>query len=675
MSNPLLSLAHPLPFDRIRAEDVAPAIDVLLERARGRLDAIAAAPPTFEATLGALDAFATALDDAIGLVSHLEACASTKEIRAAYAAAQPRVSELFSSVPMHDGVYRALIRFAATDEAKALVGPRRRFLDKTLADFRRHGAELDPEGKRRLAAIDVELSQRTIEYGEHVVDATAAFELIVADEARLAGMPAAAIEAARESAKSKGKDGFRLTLQAPSYTAVLTYADDRALREALYRAYATRASKPPHDNRPLVRRILELRRDKARLLGFADFADLVLEDRMAKQGAAARAFLATLRDKTRAHFEAENAALVAFRRELEGPTAPPLEPWDVAYYAEKLRRARFDFDAEALRAYFPFERVLEGAFEVARRLYGVAIAPTALPTWHPDVRAYEVRDADGHVIASFYVDAFPREEKRDGAWMHGLLTAARGRDPSARNVEVLVANVTPRVGARPALLSHGEVETIFHELGHLLHHALSKVDLRSQAGTNVAWDFVELPSMIMENWAWEREALDLFARHWETGERLPAALFAAMRRARSFRAAGAMMRQLGFAELDLALHCDFDPATSKDDPVELARAILDRHSAAPLPAEHAMAAAFGHLFASPVGYAAGYYSYKWAEVLDADAFSRFQREGVFAPHVGRALLESVLSKGDSDDPAELFRTFMGRDASIDAMLERAGLAS
>jgi oligopeptidase A len=678
MTNPLLALAPPLPFDRVTAADVAPAIDALLAAARASLDTIASAPPTWEATLGALDGFGAAVDDAIGLVSHLEACANTPEMRAAYGEAQPRVSELFSSVPLHAGVYAALLRYAETDDARALTGPRRRFLEKTLADFRRHGAELDPTGKSRLAAIDVELSQKTIEYGEHVLDATNAFELVVTDEARLAGMPPNAIEAARESAKAKGLDGFRLTLQAPSYGPVLTYADDPTLREALYRGYATRATVAPHDNRPLVRRILELRREKARLLGFRDFADLVLQDRMAKDGQSARRFLDTLRDKTRAFFAKENDDLAAFRRELEGPSAPALQPWDVGYYAEKLRRARYDFDAEALRPYFALDRVLAGAFEIAERLYGVKIeaaAPGALPSWHPDVRGYFVRDTDGHAIASFYVDAFPRENKRDGAWMHGLLTAARAADPKALNVEVLVANVTPPVGGRPALLTHGEVETIFHELGHLLHHALSTVELRSQAGTNVAWDFVELPSMIMENWAWEREALDMFARHWETDAPLPDALYTAMKRARAFRAAGAMMRQLGFAELDLALHCDFDPATSSDNPVELAREILQRHSAVPLPKEHAMAAAFGHLFGSPVGYAAGYYSYKWAEVLDADAFSRFRREGVFAPHVGRAFLESVLRHGDSDDPAELFRRFMGRDPSIDAMLERAGLVA
>jgi oligopeptidase A len=673
--NPILDLRLPIPFDQLRADHVGPAVDELLSRARARLDAIATAPPTWEATLGALDGFGVAIDDAIGVVSHLEAVATTKELRAAYADAQPRVSALFTSVPLHGGVYAALSSYAASEEARALQGARRRYLEKTLADFRRNGAALTPADKVRLEAIDVELSQKTIEYGEHVLDATNAFELVITDAARLAGLPESAVEAAKESARGKGLEGWRFTLQAPSYGAVLTYADDASMREALYRAYATRATVAPHDNRPLVRRILSLRREKARLLGFRDFADLVLEDRMAKEGAAARKFLERLRAQTLPFFAREARDLEAFRREIEGPGAPAMQPWDVGYYAEKLRRARYDLDTEALRAYFPLDRVLEGAFEIARRLYGVSIEPAPLPTWHPDVRAYAIRDErqpGARTIASFYVDVFPRENKRDGAWMHGLWTSARLRDPGAQNVEVLVANVMPPVGERPSLLSHGEVETILHELGHLLHHALSEVELRSQGGTNVAWDFVELPSMIMENWAWEREALDLFARHWQTGERLPDATFEAMRRARTFRAATAMMRQLGFAELDLALHCDFDPA-SGEDPIALARRVLDVHSAVPLPPDHAMAAAFGHLFASPVGYAAGYYSYKWAELLEADAFSRFRREGIFAREVGEAFRENVLRHGDAADPAELFRRFMGRDPSIDAMLERSGL--
>jgi oligopeptidase A len=634
----------------------------------------------------------------MGVVAHLEAVANTPELRAAFNAVQPEVSAFNSSIILSAGVWSALKGYARTAEAAALTGTRKRFLEKTLADFRRNGADLDAAGKERLSAIDVELATLTVRYAQNVLDATNAFELVVEDEARVAGLPEQAAAAARESAAQKGLAGYRFTLQAPSYTPVLTYLDDAGIRERLYRANTTRASSGPFDNLPLVADILALRREKATLLGFRSFADLVLEDRMAKTGEAARRFVAMLADKTAPFFDRENEELAAFRRELEGPDAPPLMPWDIAYYAEKLRRARFDFDEEALRPYFPLERVLEGLFDVARRLYGIRIEPLeGAPVWHPSVRAFSIREADGTVGAAFYVDVAPREPKRDGAWMHGFHTAvprhdggltrdaelrtasrsaphAPGQPRFSRHLEVLVGNVTPPLGGRPALLSHREVETMFHEFGHLMHHAASRVEVRSLAGTSVAWDFVELPSQIMENWCWEREALDLFARHWQSGETIPEGLLARMRAARTFRSANAMMRQLGFAEVDLALHMDERPAEHADVSA-WSRAVLQRFSAAPLPADHAMIASFLHLFASPVGYAAGYYSYKWAEVLDADAFSRFKREGLFNPVVGAAFRSAILSRGDSDDPMALYRGFMGREPTLDALLERDGLVA
>ena len=375
---------------------------------------------------------------------------------------------------------------------------------------------------------------------------------------------------------------------------------------------------------------------------------------MAKKGDAARDFVAHLRDKTEPHFRRENDDLLAFRRALEGPAAPELSPWDVGYYAEKLRRARFDFDDEELRPYFSLDRVLEGLFEIAQRLYGVRVEPwEGAPVWHPSVRAFVIRAPEGTEQAAFYVDVWPREDKRDGAWMHGLRTAIPG---GGRHLAVLAGNVTPPVGDRPALLNHREVETMFHEFGHLLHHALSRVPVRSLGGTSVAWDFVELPSQIMENWCWEREALDLFARHWETGASIPEETLRRMRAARTFRAANMMMRQLGFAEVDLAMHIDYLPERD-GDVIDYSRAILQRYSAAPFPPEHAMIAGFTHLFASPVGYAAGYYSYKWAEVLDADAFSRFRREGLFNPAVGAAFRGGILARGDSEE--EVIETIQG----------------
>jgi oligopeptidase A len=674
--NPLLSLGPDIPFDAIRAEHVEPGLRALLAAAEARLEALVrdTRPRTFDTTLLALEQVTEQLELGLEVVEHLEGVSTTPALRAAYNAAQPAVSAFASSLTRNEGVWKALQAYAATEEARALTGARKRFLEKTLADFRRAGAELPAEGKSRLAEIDVELAKLTIRFGQNVLDSTNAFEIVVEDRARLAGLPDSAIDAARQSAAEKGLEGFRLTLQAPSYVPVMTYLDDAALRERMYRASSTRASSGEHDNRPLVRRILELRGDKARLLGYQSFADLVCEDRMAKSGAAARAFVRTLRERTEPFFARENEELYAFRRELEGETAPPLQPWDVAYYAEKLRRARYDFDEEALRPYFPLEGVLAGVFAIAARLYGVRIEPLAgAPVWHPTVRAFTVHEPGDHGGARFYVDVFPREQKRDGAWMHGLISAVGAPHDDGRHLEVLVANFSPPVGDTPSLLRHREVETLFHEFGHLMHHGASRVPIKSLAGTNVARDFVELPSQIMENWCWEREALDLFARHHQTGESLPREIFDRMRAARNFRAANAMMRQLGFAELDLAMHMDWTPEAG--DVVEYARRISAPFSPAPLPAEHAMVCGFGHLFSSPIGYAAGYYSYKWAEVLEADAFSRFKAGGLFSREVGEAFRGKILARGNGDDPLDLYREFMGREPRLDALLERDGLVA
>ena len=669
--NPLLDVKHPIAFDRFRADHVVPAIRQLLTEARERLDAIAMAPVSWDSTMGALDTMTERLDDAMGVVSHLESVAMTPELRAAYSEIQPEVSAFYSSIVLSEPLWKAIQAYAATDEAKALTGPKKRFLDKTLADFRRHGADLDEAGKKAIAAVDVELGQLTLQFSQNVLDATGSFELLVDDESRLAGLPEGARAAARQSAESVGKSGWRFTLQAPSYLAVMTHLDDAGLREQVYRAYNTRAARGKHDNRPIVRRILELRQKKAKLLGFGDFADLVLADRMARGGSQARSFVATLRERTEAAFEAEKADMLAFRREIEGPDAPALQPWDVSYYAEKQRRARYDLDEEELRPYFAAERVIEGLFAVAHRLYGVSVEPWKdAPVWHPTVRAFTLRDGDGgEELARFYVDIYPREEKRDGAWMHGMV---QGYGSKPRGVAVFAANLTPPIGDQPALLTHREVETLFHEFGHLLHHALSRVELRSLAGTNVAWDFVELPSQIMENWSWEREALDLFARHHDTGEPLPDRLLERMLRARSFRAAGMQMRQLGFAEADLALHAALDLGEGFD-PIAHGRDILERHSSTKLPDDYAMLASFSHLFSSPVGYAAGYYSYKWAEVLDADAFSVFRQGGIFDRATGERFRREILERGDSEEPGELFRRFRGGEPSVEPLLKRLGL--
>lgn len=663
-------------FSRLDPAQIEPEIDVLLAEAQAALQGVrdAGAAPTFANTLGALERATETLEFAVGLVGHLESVITSDELRAAYDAIQPKVAAFFSGIVLDDAIYASVRAFAETPAAEQLDPERSRLLKKTLDDFRRSGAELPADQKEELAKLDVQLAQVTTKFSQHVVDATAAWELVIEDESRLAGLPGSALEAAKASAEAKGVEGWRFTLQAPSLMPVLKYLDDAEIREQVWRAYNQRAAQGELDNRPLITEILELRQRKADMLGYTNFADLVLEDRMAGSGAKARAFVDDLCTRTQSAFEAETRDLAAFRKELEGPSAPELEPWDVGYYAEKLRRAKYDFDEEALRPYFRADAVLEGMFELVHRLYGVSVQPVELERWHESAKTFEILDEQGQRLGVFHADLFPREEKRGGAWMNALLTgqAAAAGERLTPHVGLICGNLTQPVGDKPALLTHREVETLFHEFGHLLHHLLTRVSVRSLAGTNVAWDFVELPSQIMENWCWERDCLDLFAKHYETGEPLPQALFEKMQAARTFRAASAMMRQLSFADVDLALHTEYDAARD-GDVVAYARARMARFSATDLPDDYAMICGFGHLFSSPVAYAAGYYSYKWAEVLDADAFSVFKREGIFSREVGRRFLNSVLSQGDSRDPMELFVEFVGREPDLNALLERSGL--
>ena len=674
MRNPLIQLGFEIPFDQIEAAHVEPAVDALLASAQAAVDAIAESdePRTYANTLGALEEATELLERAMTVVDHLESVATTEGLRAAYNATRPMVSAFWSELAMNDGLYQAVRAFAATEEAGSLPPTEKRFLEKTLDDFRRHGAELSPEDKAKLQAIEIDLTKLTTEFSQNVLDETNAFELIITDESKLAGLPESAKQAAAENASAKDLEGWRFTLHAPSMIPVLTYLDDASIREHVWRAYNTRAVSGGRDNRRIIGRVLELRRYKAKLLGYGDFSDLVTEDRMAKAGAKAKAFIDDLRDRTQVAFERENQELQAYRNEIEGDSAPALEPWDTAYYSEKQRQARYDFNEEELRPYFPLDRVLDGLFATAQALYEIEIVERNAAAWDSEVKSYAIQDRDGAMIAAFYVDLFPRENKRGGAWMNALISAAHHEEPHSPHLGLFCANVNPPVGGKPALLTHREVETLFHEFGHLLHHCFSRVSVRSLAGTNVAWDFVELPSQIMENWCWERSGLDLFAAHYETGERIPDELYEKMVRARTYRAANAQMRQLGFAGVDLALHQDYEPERD-GEVMAYAREILQGYSAAKLPENYAMLAGFGHVFAHPVGYAAGYYSYKWAEVLDADAFTRFKKEGITNPEVGRAFRDRILSKGNSEEPEKLYRDFMGRNPELGPLLERAGL--
>ena len=671
VDNPLLIERFPIQFDAIKAEHVEPAIEILLKQMKARIKDLSRPeiPRTYENILISLDRATEPLDFAVSVVKHLEAVVTTPEFRAAHNAVQGPVSQFYTSIPLDVELWNAVKSVADHGGAGHLAPVHQRFLRKTVTGFRRAGADLDEAGKRKLEDIDIELTKATTKFAENVLDATNAYELLITDEAKLAGLPESARTAARENAKSKGKEGWRLTLQGPSYISSMTYLDDRAIRQQLWHASNSRATSGNLDNRELIRKILKLRRDKARLLGYRDFADLVLEERMAHTGGHAQEFVADLVGKTEPFFERENRSLEELAKKLGYET---VQPWDISYLAEKQRQALYEFDEEELRPYFELNRVIAGMFDIFERVLEIKIVEEAgVPGWDAAVKYYRVEEeTSGELLGGFYTDWFPRENKRGGAWMDSLITG--NPDEGQPHLGLICGNLTPPAGGKPSLLTHREVETIFHEFGHLLHHTLSRVPVRSLSGTNVPWDFVELPSQIMENWCMERDALHLFARHYETGEPIPEELFEKMKRARTFRSANMQMRQLGFGMVDLKLHREFDP-DGEVDPIEFARDVLARFSPAPLPADFAMITSFTHLFAGPVAYGAGYYSYKWAEVLDADAFTRFQQEGIFSTEVGMDYRRHILERGDSEDPAQLYREFMGRDPDANALLVRLGL--
>ena len=675
-TNPLLTRATAIPFDTVTPQDAVPAITALIQQTEEELTSIKSVQGarTFENTIVPLDDLGVTLDYAVGVVAHIENVATTPEWREAYNQILPLISEFKSKILFDPELWTALKSYAETDNARSLSGAKARYLKKTLDSFRRNGADLPADKKDELAKISTELSRITNLFSQNTLDATNLFECIITDEKELAGLPPSALAMGRASAQAKGIEGWRFTLQAPSYIAIMTYLDSRSRREEFYRAFNTRCTSGPHQNVLNIHTILDLRAKKAAMLGFADFADLVLEERMAGTGKAALAFVENLRQRITPHFTREQEDLTQFVRETFGESVLPLKPWDLAYYAEKMRLARYDFDEEALRPYFPLPNVMEGLFSLVRSIFGVSVSQTqGVPVWDPSVTTYSAFDVkSGALLGHFYADFSPRENKRSGAWMDNFnVGVIDGRDPYP-HVGLIAGNFTPASDGKPALLSHDEVNTLFHEFGHLLHLLCSKVELRNQSMSGVAWDFIELPSQIMENWCWEREALDMFAAHFESGEKIPHDLFEKLMNAKNFRSASALMRQLGFSTMDLMLHVEY----KKDvhgDLLDYARKILQRHSSLPLPDYASIVTTFTHLFSSPVAYACGYYSYQWAEVLDADAFSRFKKDGIMCEATGRHFRDTVLSLGDTKPPQDLFKEFMGREPQVTSLLERAGL--
>jgi len=675
--NPLFDLAGLPRFASVRPEHVAPALDQLLADSRAEIERVLKTkPPTWENFAQPLEDLQERLNRMWSTVSHLNAVVSSDALRAAYNASLPRISEFFTELAQDERLYRAYKAIAEGPEHARLDAAQKKIITNTLRDFRLSGAELAPGPKSRFKEIETRLAELCSRFSDNVLDATQSWEMVVTTEVGLAGLPESARAMARQSAEENDKAGWRFTLDGPSYMAFMTFADDRAGRQKMYEAYVTRASEigpgaDRFDNGPLMRELVQLRAEQARLLGFGSYAERALVKRMAKSVPQVLEFLRVLARRARPAAERDLKELRAFAAQEYG--IDRLEAWDVAYYSEKLRQARYAYSQEDVRAYLPADRVVPGLFEIVRRLYGLDIRETEPgEVWHPSVKLYEIRDAAGEIRGCFYVDLYARTKKRGGAWMDECISRKRVGNTVQSPVAHLVCNLSPPIGGKPALFTHDEVTTIFHEFGHGLHHMLTKVDHVGVAGINgVAWDAVELPSQFMENWCWEREALDLIAVHHETGEKIPRPLYEKMLAAKNFQSGLQCVRQIEFALFDIRLYSDFDAAGTKTiqqllDEVRAEVAVLIP------PAFNRFQNSFSHIFSG--GYAAGYYSYKWAEVLSADAFSKFEENGVFDRMTGEQFMKTVLEQGGVREPMELFVAFRGREPSIEPLLRHTGLA-
>ncbi|OGT90615.1 MAG: oligopeptidase A [Gammaproteobacteria bacterium RIFOXYA12_FULL_61_12] len=675
MSNPLLE-PTPLPaFSRIKPEHVLPAIEDLLQDSRTGIARLLQNRHgySWKNLIAPIEELDNQLDLAWSPVSHLNSVADTPELREAYNTCLPKLAEYAAEMGHNRALYLAYREVAEKDPHLNPV--QRKVLDNALRDFHLAGVDLPDEKKARYKEISQELSRLTSKFEQNLLDATHAWSKTFTDPAALAGLPSTDLGLARQTAEERGEQGWIVTLDFPSYYAVMTYADDPALRREMYEAYATRASdRGPHaghwDNGETMEQILALRHEAAQLLGFANYAERSLVTKMASSTEQVERFLLDLAERSLPQARHELDELRTFAMETHG--ASGLEVWDIGYYSEKLRRHRYAISQEELKPYFPATRVIPGLFAVAERLFGIRIAPVqGVDVWHPEVQFFEVRDPGGELRGEFYLDLHARPHKRGGAWMDDC--AGRFVNDRFRQTPVayLTCNFSPPVGGRPALLTHSEVETLFHEFGHGLHHMLTRIDYPAVSGINgVAWDAVELPSQFMENYCWERDALALFAGHYETGEPLPGELYERMLAAKHFQSGMQMVRQLEFSLFDLRIHRDYDPAQGGRINPMLDR-VREQVSVVRPPEWNRFPHGFSHIFAG--GYAAGYYSYKWAEVLSADAFSLFEEKGIFDPETGMAFLRNILEKGGSEDAMNLFTAFRGREPDIAPLLRHSGI--
>ena len=676
MNNPLLETHELPPFDLIKPEHVLPAIEARLAANLRAIDELLdAGQTTWSGLVSVIEQMEDELRQAYSAVGHMNAVVNTPELREAWNGCLPRLSEYETALGQNPRLFKAYEAIAASAEYAQLGKAERKALDNALRDFRLSGIDLPREQQQRFAEIGKRLAALSGQFNDNVLDATMAWSKLISDESELAGLPASALALASQTAEQRGEQGYLFTLEFPSYMPVLTYCENQPLRREMYEAYVTRASDlGPNagqwDNSQVMTEILTLEKEKARLLGFDNYAELSLATKMAQSTDQVLTFLDDLASHAKPAAVTEFEELCEFARTTFG--AADINPWDLGFYAEKLKESKFSVSDEALRPYLPAPTVILGMFEVVKRLFDLEIVQVEdIKTWHPDVTTYNIFK-NGALIARFYLDLYARQHKQGGAWMDDCRVRRRRADGSLQlPVAYLTCNFSAPVGGQPALLTHDEVVTLFHEFGHGLHHMLTRVACADVSGINgVAWDAVELPSQFMENWCWQEEALAFISGHYETGEPLPTALLQKVLAAKNFQSAMQMVRQVEFSLFDFRLRCEFDP-TQPQQIQSLLDEVRSRVAVTQTAPFNRFQHGFGHIFGG--GYAAGYYSYKWAEVLSADAFSRFQQEGIFNRQTGEKFLATILEQGGSEAPMDMFVAFMGREPEITALLRQEGI--
>lgn len=673
VQNPLLNATGLIDYSAIKPTDIAPAVDQLAQQLQDTITQVTApdTPATWEAVVQPLELATLAFTRAWGVVGHLQSVVDTPELRDAYNAKLPMVTQLFIDLSQNEALFAKYRAMKASDAFATLSDVRRRIIDHEIRDFRLSGAELPETERARVKTIGERLSMLNQKFSENLLDATNAWHLLIEDEARLAGIPADTKAMYAANAKAAGQTGWRITLHFPSYLPVMQYADDRALRETVYHAFATRAAEfdgAKFDNTPLIKEILQLRQEESSLLGFANYAEASLATKMADTPKEVIAFLRDLASRAKPYAQKDMTALRAFAKETLG--IDDLQPWDQAYASEKLRQARYSYSDQEVKQYFTEPTVFAGLFHLAETLYGIKIRQSTASTWHPDVKFFEVF-RDNQLVAAFYADLYAREGKRSGAWMDSDRTRCYVNGELQTPVAYLVCNFAPGIDGRPATMTHDDVTTLFHEFGHCLHHLLTQQTEVAVSGiSGVEWDAVELPSQFMENFAWEWDVVKQLTHHIDTGATLPRELFDKMLAAKNFQSGMACVRQVEFALFDMLLHTSFDP--NVDDVQALLNDVRQEVAVSFPPAYNRFPQSFSHIFAG--GYAAGYYSYKWAEVLSADAFSAFEETGILNTQTGQRFMNEILARGSSRDAMDNFIAFRGRKPSIDALMRHSGMA-